>query len=63
MNRDWWRVTLQSWTGGVSADLPASHQGGASGLRAVQGGAAVTLPPVFDEGKHTVTAVTGSVIC
>ena len=56
MNRDWWRVALQSWTGGVSADLPVSTGGGADGIRAVQGGAAVALSAVVSEGKHTVTA-------
>ena len=61
MNRDWWRVALQSRTGGVSADLPAPdvptgvHRGGAGWLRAVLGAAAVTLPGVVDEGKQTVT--------
>ena len=62
MNRDWWRVALQSWAGGVSADLPALivpagvHLSGADGLLAVQGGAAVTLSAADNEGKHTATA-------
>ena len=62
MNRDWRRIPLQSRTGGVSADLPGLevpsgvHRGGTEGRRVVEGGAAVTLSVVADEGKHTVTA-------